>query len=153
MNNLITILQTLAEFHQSLLETAKRKQQILILAEMKPLIAILAEESKLIKKINEADKQRMAILGEQSTLSEIIERQAEGEEKKELLSLQAKLKSLFAEIERVNQTNQQLVEQSLTFTNFMMEQMLPKIDGTGTYSVKVDGKESNESVRFFDAKA
>ncbi|MFF2448113.1 flagellar protein FlgN [Neobacillus sp. NPDC058068] len=156
MNKLTEALQTLANLHETLLETAKKKQQILISAELNPLLSVLAEESKLIKKIQEAEQKRTAILGEQAnqlSLAELIEREQDNALKREWREQFAQLKSLFAEIERVNQTNQQLIEQSLTFTNFMIEQMVPSSDGTGVYSPKAGTQETRESVRFFDAKA
>ncbi|MFJ5716445.1 flagellar protein FlgN [Neobacillus sp. NPDC093127] len=156
MNKLTEALQTLANLHETLLETAKKKQQILISAELNPLLSVLAEESKLIKKIHEADQKRTAILGEQAnqlSLSELIEREPDDTAKKEWSDLYTHLKSLLVEIEQVNQTNQQLIEQSLTFTNYMIEQMVPSSDGTGVYSPKAGTQEKQGSVRFFDAKA
>ncbi|MFZ7944679.1 flagellar protein FlgN [Neobacillus sp. 19] len=153
MNKLTEVLQVLANLHETLLETAKKKQQILISGEINPLLTVLAEESKLIKKIQEADRERTALSGNHVSLSELIEQERDGTVKEEWSALNAHLRSLLAEIERVNQTNQQLIEQSLTFTNYMMEQMLPKANGAGVYSPKKDAQETLGSVRFFDAKA
>lgn len=153
MNKVTVILQTLASLHETLLDTAKKKQQILISGEINPLLAILSEESKLVKKINEADQVRTALLGEQSSLSDIIASKPDGAEKEEWISLHQKLTQLLGEIKQVNGTNQQLIKQSLVFTNFMMEQMLPKSEDTGTYSPKAHSKELSESVRLFDAQA
>ncbi|WHY88388.1 flagellar protein FlgN [Neobacillus novalis] len=156
MNKLTEALQTLADLHEALVETAKKKQQILISAELNPLLSILAEESKLIKKIQVADQKRTAILGEQAnqhSLAELIEREPDDAVKKEWSDLYTHLKSLLAEIEQVNLTNQQLIKQSLTFTNYMIEQMVPSSNGTGVYSPMAGTQEKQESVRFFDAKA
>jgi FlgN protein len=156
MNSLTGVLHSLVELHENLLTTARKKQQILIRAEMNPLLAILSEESKLIKKINEADQKRMASLGEeayQSSLSALIEKQTDGAEREEWIHLHQQLQQLFQEIERVNQSNQQLLKQSLSFTKFMIEQMLPQSEGSGVYNPMAASKEMRDSVRLFDAKA
>jgi flagellar biosynthesis/type III secretory pathway chaperone len=156
MNKLSNVLQQLSQQHETLLETAKKKQQILISGEMNPLLGVLSEESKLIKKINELDTERAALLGERGndlTLTELIQQQPDGDEKRELISLQKKLQALITEIKTENENNQQLLKQSLEFTQFMIEQMLPKSDGSGVYSAKSDSKQKSGSVRLFDAKA
>jgi flagellar biosynthesis/type III secretory pathway chaperone len=153
MNKLTVSLQTLAGLHVALLDTAKKKQQILISGEVNPLLAILSEEAKLVKKIKEAEEVRTALFGEQPSLDDFIAKQQDGAEKEELISLHQKLKELLEDIEQVNGTNQQLIQQSLTFTNFMIEQMLPKSSDAGVYSAKANSKEQSDSVRLFDAKA
>jgi hypothetical protein len=156
MSNLTIILQELLELHDTLLDTAKRKQQILISAEINPLLAILAEESKLIKKIKETDKKRLTLLGEeayQSSLSVLIETQPDGEEKEEWTKIHKQLQGLFAEIGRINEANQQLLEQSLAFTQYMMEQMLPEKNNAGLYNASASTKETKNDTRLFDTKA
>ncbi|MCM3693261.1 flagellar protein FlgN [Neobacillus niacini] len=153
MNKLTILLQTLADLHDTLLETAKKKQEILISGEVNPLLGVLSEESKLVKKIRDTDQVRTALLGEQSSLADIIAAEPDGVEKEEWTRLHQRLTQLLAEIQQVNETNQQLIKQSLTFTQFMMEQMLPKSEDSGVYSSKAGSKEPKESVRLFDAKA
>jgi flagellar biosynthesis/type III secretory pathway chaperone len=156
MNNLKAILHLLIELHVSLLETVKKKHKILISGEINPLLSILSDESKLIKKIKEADKRRIEVLGEgadKTSLKKIIEIQPDGDEKKELISIYDQLKILFQEVESVNGSNQQLLQQSLAFTQYMIEQMLPMSEGSGQYSSVAGSKEMKESVRLFDAKA
>jgi flagellar biosynthesis/type III secretory pathway chaperone len=156
MSNLTSILKELAELHVTLLETAKKKQQILISGEINPLLSILAEESKLIKKIKEADQKRITVLGEEAyklSLSELIKTQPDGEEKEEWIDIHKQLQSLFQEIGQTNDANQQLLQQSLAFTQFMMEQMLPANDGTGIYNASAGTKEMKNDIRLFDTKA
>jgi flagellar biosynthesis/type III secretory pathway chaperone len=153
MNKLSVLLQTLADLHGTLLETAKKKQEILISGEINPLLGILSEESKLVKKIRDTDQVRTTLLGEQSSLANIIAAEPDGVEKGEWTQLHQRLTQLLAEIQQVNETNQQLIKQSLAFTQFMMEQMLPKSEDSGVYSSKAGSKEPKESVRLFDAKA
>jgi flagellar biosynthesis/type III secretory pathway chaperone len=156
MSNLTEILKELVMLHNTLLEVAKKKQQVLISAEINPLLSILAEESKLLKKIKEVDQKRITTLGEEaykSSLSELIQNQPDGEEKKEWIEIHKHLQSLFEEIGRLNEANQQLIEQSLAFTQYMMEQMLPVSDGAGIYSATANTKEIKNNTRLFDTKA
>lgn len=156
MNKLTVVLQWLVELHVTLLDTAKKKQQILISGEITPLLAVLSEESRLIKKIKEADTSRTAVVEQMAphhSLSELIDRQPDGDEKAEWTSIRNRLQHLFQEIEQVNQANQQLLQQSLTYTQHMIEQMLPVSEGSGLYSPGSASKESSDSVRLFDAKA
>lgn len=156
MSNLTSILKELTEQHVTLLETAKRKQQILISGEVNPLLSVLAEESKLIKKIKDTDQKRMAVLGEEAykaSLSELINNQPDGEEKQEWLSIHKQLQGLFQELGRVNEANQQLIQQSLTFTKFMMDQMIPESNDSGLYNAAAGTKDNKSNIRLFDTKA
>jgi flagellar biosynthesis/type III secretory pathway chaperone len=156
MSNLTEILKELVSLYTILLETVKKKQQVLISAEINPLLSILAEESKLIKKIKEADQKRMTFLGEEafkSSLSELIKNQPNGKEKEEWTEIYKQLQSLFQEIKCINEANQQLLEQSLAFTQYMIEQMLPVSDGTGIYNAAAGTKEIKNDTRLFDTKA
>jgi flagellar biosynthesis/type III secretory pathway chaperone len=156
MSNLTVILKELTELHVTLLETAKKKQQILISAEINPLLSILAEESKLIKKIKEVDQKRITVLGEEAyklSLSELIKTQPDGEEKEEWIEIHKQLQSLFQEIGQTNEANQQLLQKSLAFTQFMMEQMLPATEGSGIYNSTASTKEMKNNTRLFDTKA
>jgi flagellar biosynthesis/type III secretory pathway chaperone len=156
MNSLTEVLQMLTDLHITLLETAKKKQDILISAEINPLLAIIADESRLIKKIKEADEMRMEVLEHDKAylpLAKLIELQPDGETKVEWAAKMDLLKRLFEEIDRVNKLNQQLLQQSLTYTQFMLEQMLPQPEGTNLYGSDASAQESREYARLFDLKA
>lgn len=156
MNSLTEVLQMLTDLHITLLETAKKKQEILISAEINPLLAIMADESKLIKKIKAADEMRMDVMEHDKSylpLSKLIEQEPDGVTKAEWTSKLNLLQRLFQEIEKVNLLNQQLLEQSLTYTQFMIEQMIPQSGGSGIYRVEDASQDSREYARIFDLKA
>lgn len=156
MNNLASILQSLFEFHESLLNTTMKKREIIIGGDINPLLSVLAEESKLIKKIKETDKRRIDLLGEEaykSSLSSLIDRQSDGEEKQQLITLHQQLKLLFEKIDRINRSNQELLHQSLAFTQYMIDRMLPMAEESGHYGSAASSQEKTRSVRLFDAKA
>ncbi|RDU35913.1 hypothetical protein DRW41_15060 [Neobacillus piezotolerans] len=155
MNKLLEVLQLLADLHNKLLDTAKRKQEILISGDIQQLLPLISEESKLLKRIKQAEEERTRALGEDVNLSfsRLIEQQPEGDLKEKLKSILSVLQQRFEEIGRVNHLNQQLLEQSLTYTQYMINQILPASEGPGLYSAGANPKEMNESVRLFDAKA
>lgn len=156
MNSLTEVLQVLTDLHVTLLETAKRKQEILISAEINPLLAVMADESKLIKKIKKVDEMRMEVLEHDESylpLSKLIEQQPDGVIKAEWTSNLKLLKRLFEEIAKVNKLNQQLLEQSLTYTQFMIEQMIPQSKDPGLYRSEAEAQDSREYARLFDLKA
>jgi flagellar biosynthesis/type III secretory pathway chaperone len=156
MNNLTEVLQMLTDLHITLLETAKKKQEILISAEINPLLGIMADESKLIKKIKEVDEMRLEILEHDKSylpLSKLIEQQPDGVTKAEWESKLKLLQRLFEEIDKVNKHNQQLIQQSLTYTQFMIEQMLPQSKDSGLYGSEAEAQDSREYARLFDLKA
>ncbi|WP_342429521.1 flagellar export chaperone FlgN [Neobacillus sp. FSL H8-0543] len=156
MNNLTEVLQMLTDLHITLLETSKKKQEILISAEINPLLAVMADESKLIKKIKEADELRMEVLEHENTylpLSKLIEQQPDKDIQAEWTAKMLLLERLFQEIEKVNHLNQQLLQQSLTYTQFMIEKMIPQSEGSGLYSAEAASQDSREYARLFDIKA
>jgi flagellar biosynthesis/type III secretory pathway chaperone len=156
MNSLTEVLQMLTDLHITLLETAKKKQEILISAEINPLLAIMADESKLIKKIKAADELRLDVMEHDKAylpLSKLIEQEPDGVTKAEWTSKLNLLQRLFQEIEKVNTLNQQLLQQSITYTQFMIEQMIPQSEGSGVYRVEAASQDSREYARLFDLKA
>lgn len=156
MNSLTDVLQILTDLHLSLLETAKKKQEILISAEINPLLVVMADESRLIKKIKETDEMRMEVLEHDHSylpLSKLIELQQDETIKAEWSTKMEVLKHLYEEIDKVNQFNQQLLDQALTFTKFMIGQMLPPQEDSGFYHAKNDSREAREYARLFDLKA
>ncbi|WP_462410716.1 flagellar protein FlgN [Neobacillus sp. Marseille-QA0830] len=158
MNSLTEVLRMLTDLHMTLLETAKKKQEILISAEINPLLAVMADESKLIKKIKAVDRMRMDVLEHDYSyfpLSKLIEEQQDDEIKAEWTAKLELLQRLFEEIEKVNQMNQQLLEQALTYTQFMIEQMLPRRQETGLYNAGAEtaSQDAREYALLFDLKA
>jgi len=158
MNSLTEVLQMLTDLHMTLLQTAKKKQEILISAEINPLLAVMADESKLIKKIKEVDRLRMDVLEHDHSyfpLSQLIEQQTDEELKADWMGKLEVLQRLFEEIDKVNKMNQQLLEQALTYTQFMIEQLLPQRQDTGLYSSgrETGSQDAREYALLFDLKA
>ncbi|WP_251636267.1 flagellar export chaperone FlgN [Neobacillus niacini] len=144
-NTLADALHMLVDLHITLLESAKKKQEILVSAEINPLLAIMADESQLKKKVNQADEMRMEVLEHDKSylpLVKLIEQQPDGKTKDELEAQLQLLVRLFDEILKVNKLNQQLLQQSLTYTKFVIGQILGKAKGSNREEkISEDAKE------------
>jgi flagellar biosynthesis/type III secretory pathway chaperone len=155
MTKLTDTLNMLAELHFNLLDITRKKHRILISGEINPLLSVLYDESRLIKKIKEADKKTAKFLEQDyanHSLSEVIELQPEGDEKAKLTSIQNFLRNVMEEINRVNHSNQQLLDQSLKYTQYMIEHLVPISNSSGMYSAGASSNDYNNS-RLFEAKA
>ncbi len=151
LNELTEILQTLLNLHENLLDITKKKQEVLVTGDVKALLSLLSEESKVVKQIGETDVRRTSVVGEEPLSAYILHRGSQAE-KQEWTQLQDGLLALVSDITTVNQTNAVLIKQSLSFTQHMMEQLLPTTQAAG-YSRQHDTvQESSSPNRFFDAK-
>jgi hypothetical protein len=147
-------LHMLIDLHLTLLESAKKKQEILVSAEINPLLAILADESQLKRKVKQADEMRMEVLEHDKSylpLVKLIEQQPDGKTKAELEAQLKLLKRLFEEIPKVNKLNQQLLQQSLTYTKFVIGQIIARAKGSDREE-KIS-EDAKEYARLFEGKA
>lgn len=153
MNSLTDVLQMLTDLHITLLETAKKKQEILVSVEINPLLAVMADESKLISRIKQADEMRMEVLEHDKSylpLAKLIKQQPDGKIKAEMTAKLKLLKRLYEEIHKANKLNQQLLQQSLTYTKFEIDQMIAKAEGDRR---EEESEDAQEYAKLFELKA
>ncbi len=155
LNELTLILQSLTKLHESLLDMMKKKQQVLVKGEVQELLSILSEESKIVKQIGEAEVQRTKLVENKSsvTLSQYINLHGDTSQQQEWKQMQEQLLTLLSDIRTINRTNELLLQQSLAFTQYMMDQLLPSTHSSGYYKQNDTVLEASEPNRFFDAKA
>jgi hypothetical protein len=138
-------LHMLIDLHISLLESAKKKQEILVSVEINPLLAIMADESQLKRKVKHVDEMRMEVLEHDKSylpLVKLVEQQPDGKTKAELAAQVKLLERLFEEIPKVNKLNQQLLQQSLTYSKFVIDQVIAEVKGSNREEkVSEDAKE------------
>jgi hypothetical protein len=147
-------LHRLVDLHLALLESAKKKQEILVSAEINPLLAVMAEESQLKSKVKRADEMRMEVLEHDKSylpLAKLIEQQPAGKTKAELAAQLKLLERLFEEIPKVNKLNQQLLQQSLTYSKFVIDQIIAEAKGSNREE-KVS-EDAKEYARLFEGNA
>jgi hypothetical protein len=147
-------LHMLVDLHITLLEGAKKKQEILVSAQINPLLAIMADESQLKRKVKQADDMRMEVLEHDKSylpLVKLIEQQTDGKTKAELTAQLKLLERMYEEIPKVNKLNQQLLQQTLTYTKFVIGQIIAKAKGSNREE-KIS-EDAKEYARLFEGKA
>ncbi|XEC97530.1 flagellar protein FlgN [Paenibacillus tarimensis] len=160
------ILQTLerqSELYGQLLKTAKEKTPVLIRNDMEQLNSILQKERKLIAEAESLERDRMlhtnrhfaqvGIWSRTNTLRDLIVTVSNPEQKKLLLQKQKELSELLQSLQKDNELNQQLVQQSLAFINYSIDLMIDDPAEDVVYRHPQKAFPGNSRNRMFDTKA
>jgi flagellar biosynthesis/type III secretory pathway chaperone len=129
---ILELMEQLAEIHRELIELAKEKTPVLVRNDVERLNAIIRKESKLVQRVAELDRERVQRTGEylisrgyspdpRVTISDLIKIIFKTEEKKALMEARRTLLDILAELKKLNELNQNLIEQSLAFINFSID--------------------------------
>lgn len=156
---LIMSMEKLLKLHQSLYELAVSKTEILKKGDMEDLTEMIKTEQAHISAIGKLDEDRVCqakvILPnlENPTLSECIEA-LNGTEKETLVKLQEALVDTIKNIQKQNELNQQLLQQSLQFVNLSMSLFMPQDPEDFVYGNPIRKSEnSSPSSGIFNSKA
>lgn len=145
--DLLERLEEIQDHYRQMLELAGKKQKELVKGNLEQIEALTKEEEKLIFKIGRLEDERHHCarrlishfqLREEATLTDLME-VAPAEVKDKLQALQESMAQLIAEMDKLNQENINLIQQSLRFINFTVD-LLTKADDPSTYG---SGKEAN----------
>ncbi|SDH79365.1 FlgN protein [Aneurinibacillus thermoaerophilus] len=157
----VGILERLLAEHERMLKLAGYKKEVLIKGDMDELACILQVESRCMNTIQSLEQEReqqislyfmrQGIHKETCYLSELIELADTPELKENLARCQKRLGDVIAELRTLNRLNQQLLQQSLAFINFTLEELTAPEEDPYLYQQK--GNHHAGSVRFFDSKA
>jgi hypothetical protein len=121
------VLVQLIHVHQQLLDLSREKKEVLIQGSIHRLAEVVRQEGQLVREVArlEDERERTLLMIEQttaaalnerpSTMQQIIQRLPESEERQELIKNRQQLLDLIERINRCNQINQQLIQQSLTY--------------------------------------
>lgn len=152
------------EVHRELIELAKGKTPVLVRNDIESLNAIIHKENKLVRQVAELDRERVQRTGEyllsrgynpdpRVTVSDLIKIIFKAEEKKALMEVQRGLLDMLVELKRLNEENQNLIEQSLAFINFSVDLLVD--DPNQDLFYKAPASPMGGSVRngLFDTKA
>lgn len=129
---LLEMLEQLIELHQVLLVLAKEKTPVLVNNQVDELNSIVHKEHKLIKQVEELDRRRVQLTGEylisrgynpdpRVRVSDLIKIVFKAEEKKALSDVQKRLFDSITELQKQNELNQKLIEQSLVFIDYTLD--------------------------------
>lgn len=169
MSDLYTVVEILEQLiveHEKMLKLAGHKRDVLIKGNIDELSRILQFESRCINTIQSLELERekhvslylvqRGIRKETCYLSDLIEMAEKPELKKSLSMCQQKLGNIMTELKEANDLNQQLIEQSLEFVNFTLEEMTAPTEEP-TYQNTQKASRLNPYAKpshgFFDSKA
>ena len=132
MNAVLSHMEDMLSLHQLLLDVSEGKKQAIIANQVKDLAEWVSKESRLMKQVTaKQNLWRDTVAGllvslgrnpeNSMTIADIAALVAPNEGGHQLLSLQQQLLDIIHELKARNQSNQQLIEQSLAFINYSLE--------------------------------
>jgi flagellar biosynthesis/type III secretory pathway chaperone len=144
MESLKQVIQTLASMvdaHKRVLELANRKKSILISGDVIELQTLLTHESAAVEELQKLEQQRMewvaaymsekGVQGESFTLEDLLTIVTAPAIRIALQSQAKELRNLVQKISELNQTNQQLIETSLSYVQYSIGMLVPKEQSIG----------------------
>ena len=167
MENLIDVLRKESSEYEELLKLSREKTPIIISGNLENLQKITDEEQELVSRINHLDKKRMEVTADIANvlnkdvtalkLKNLIEMLAgRAEEAKSLTEVHDRLQSVVRELQRVNEHNSELLQESLEMIAFEMNlvQSMKTAPETANYNrgAYSAGDTMGVSSRGFDAK-
>lgn len=160
---LISILHQLKDLHGKLLESGEQKKQAIVDNDVKLLNQLVTNEGKWIKQVAECERERISVIKQflvakgykpssRITVAELAKLIFNAEEKKEMLMVQQQLLKVLHEVKQINDSNQQLLKQSLQFIEFSIDLMAGP--GQDDWMYQQPGHSASASRnRMFDTRA
>jgi flagellar biosynthesis/type III secretory pathway chaperone len=157
LKNLIKTMETMVEAHTRLVNLAIEKRNILVDGNIQGLQNLVNRESSCVDEIQKLEQQRMrqvqaymdqrGILGDNFTLEELIKNLDDATSNASLNIIAKQLRPLIEEITHLNESNQQLLQTSLSYIQYsigMHARKEPAIGygphATNRYSNLIDAK-------------
>ncbi|MNW38023.1 FlgN protein [compost metagenome] len=164
LERLIDVLEQLDQKHLILLDLVRSKKDAIINNDIDTIILCMNKESKLIKKIEALDETRVLISyqvlqqrGIKSQLNlnvtELSRLVFDPEEKRKLLSVQSHLSHTLTQLKEVNEINQKLIEQSLSFIDYSIDILVGRPNQEATYQHPTDKNGVSSQPGIFDTRA
>ncbi|MZQ85784.1 flagellar protein FlgN [Paenibacillus sp. 5J-6] len=161
---LLETMERLQESHESLLELAQDKTQIIVSNNLDQLNLMVNKESKWIRVISEANQQRILLINSYLisrgynpnpliTVGDLIKVIFNAQEKQALMQAQQKLLATVMQLKSVNNFNQELIEQSLSFINYTVDLVLGAPEDDVIYQNPNQQTYGTKRLSVFDTKA
>ncbi|RUT33278.1 flagellar protein FlgN [Paenibacillus zeisoli] len=161
---LVDSLSKLDEAHLVMLDCAVKKRAAIMKNNVEDLIGILNQESRIVKQIEQLEDTRMtacyAFLQERGvksqlnlTITELSRLVFDPEEKKSLLDMQKQLSDTLHRLKELNDLNQKLIEQSLTFLDYSLDLLVGEPEQAATYQHPADKSGGRGRPGLFDTRA
>jgi flagellar biosynthesis/type III secretory pathway chaperone len=165
VQDIVDVLNQMADLHDQMIELSEKKKEAIVRNDMKALNQIVLKEAEFIK-LNEALEQRRVSAvnrywfskgyGPKSdiTLSEMIKMVVRIEDKMELQNAQARLEQSIGTLKQLNEINQQLLQESLSYLDYSLNLLLGSNDSDDAiYSIPSKNGFAGNRTGFFDLKA
>ncbi|PAD30671.1 flagellar protein FlgN [Paenibacillus sp. 7523-1] len=144
IESIIDVLEQLQAAHEDMLVLGEQKKEAVVANKVETLIALINQESKLAKKIELIEQQRLQAVHQfleergiksklNLTISELMRLVFDTAEKKKLLQAQTSLTDVLQKVKFLNEANQQLIKQSLSYIDFFIETMSFHSESEATY--------------------
>lgn len=158
---IIDNMKKLVEVHEQLHDFAKEKTASITKGDISHLKSLIQKEAASVKQLErlENERQRLVhfyiqgkgLVTESGTLSELLTH-IEDDDREELQQMQKNLVELISDLKKVNELNQQLIEDSLRFVNLSLDVLQPEPE-TGNYGRPDKEKDQPYGRSIFDSKA
>ncbi|GIP21761.1 MULTISPECIES: flagellar protein FlgN [Paenibacillus] len=161
---LIESLERLDEAHVDMLDWAGKKRTAIMKNNVDELIGILNQESRIMKRIEQLEQERVTACYEflhergvksqlNLTMTELSRLVFDPEEKQSLLHMQKKLSNTLHQLKELNDLNQKLIEQSLTFLDYSLDLLVGEPEQAATYQHPADKNGGRGRPGLFDTRA
>jgi hemerythrin-like domain-containing protein len=141
LKKLILALEEMIEAHRRLLKLSNEKRESLINGDIQGLKSLIQQESKCADVIQNLEDQRKqivneymlskGIISESFTLERLINSETVPQFKDTLQSIACQLRDLVHEIKNINDSNQQLIQSSLSYIEYSIEMHVRKEPALG----------------------
>jgi flagellar biosynthesis/type III secretory pathway chaperone len=164
IEGLIETMDKLVQVHLLMLDLSEQKTDILVQNQVDKLNKIVNKESNLIKQIVHLEQQRIEDISEfllqkgykpnaKITIEDLIKLVVKAEEKKSLADKQKQLLVAIDKLRQLNQLNQKLIEQSLSFLEFSIDLILGPSEDNVVYQNPVQQNQGIKRNGIFDSRA
>lgn len=164
LDRLIDVLEQLREAHEQLIALGTQKKEALISNKVDQLIQVMNQESKMSRHIEQLDERRLQAAYEflqergiksklNLNITELSRLVFDVEDKQRLLHIQKNLADTLVELKKLNELNQQLIQQALSYIDFSIESMSYYAESEAVYQRPADKSTSTVRAGLFDTRA
>ncbi|MEK4201521.1 flagellar protein FlgN [Cytobacillus sp. FSL K6-0265] len=154
---LLTVMERLISYHQSLYELAGKKTDMIKKGDMAALDQMLKDEQTHVATIKKLEQARIQIAAtlvpsiEKPTIADCIQG-LEQHDQQALLEKREQLASVIAKLKEKNQLNQQLIYHSLQYVNLSMNLVNPKAAAQNMNYIHPQKAKSQAATGMFQSK-
>ncbi|MEK3733191.1 MULTISPECIES: flagellar protein FlgN [Paenibacillus] len=164
VRSIIDCMRRQIELHEQLIEAGKDKRQAIMVNDVERLTAVITRENRLLKQVAETEALRQGAADNflrekgirsqlQLTVTELTRLVFNPEEKDELLAVQRELTDRLLELKELNNSNRDLIEQSLDFIDYSLNLLVSNPDDDMLYRHPNQPNTTGKGHSMFDTRA